>query len=151
MMVSHWSSSHLLGGEGPPKHRIQWINICLGQVGMPRYLPREIASLTQPLVTDSGSVAPLGCCAVLWCKDSGISLGELQGTLMDSDTPSAAPHMNVPWMWPSWGGRFYIWGGLCKGGWTFTLSDQRLCYSPKTLPLWFGGNVCKPGLFLGLR
>lgn len=23
---------------------------------------------------------------------------------MGYDTPSAAPHMNIPWIWPSWGG-----------------------------------------------
>lgn len=38
-MVSCWSSSGLLYGEIPTKHRVQRINKCSGQVAMPRCLP----------------------------------------------------------------------------------------------------------------
>lgn len=37
-VMSHWSSSSGLLGGDCVEHRVQWINICLVQVGMARYL-----------------------------------------------------------------------------------------------------------------
>lgn len=44
--------------------------------------------------------------ALIWCKASGRALGARWRPWMGCDTPSAAPHGNVPCMWPSCGGRF---------------------------------------------
>lgn len=102
LMASCWCSfSGLLCGEIPTKHRVLWINICSGKVGMPRCLPGG-TSLTVSLKTDSRSVASSG---VLWFKASGMNLGDTFGGL--GHLLSFLSHDCPMYVWPSWSGEFY--------------------------------------------
>lgn len=60
--------------------------------------------------------------------------GKVQGIFDGLCSFSAAFHVNIPCMWPSWGGEVYNWDNLCKGGWVFTASHQRLCHISKSSP-----------------
>lgn len=81
--------------------------------------------------------------AVLWDKALGVSLGSTLGVFDDCDTPSTAPHMNVLWIWLSWGGGGLLcsWASLCDRGWMFITPDQRLHHTPRALLLPLGGRV----------
>lgn len=54
--------------------------------------------------------------------------------------------MSVHMAFPGW--EVLNWACLCKGAWVFTVSDLRLCNTPKTLllPPWLGRSLCKPSL-----
>lgn len=116
MVSCLWSPWGLLDGER--KHWVQWIDIHLGWVGRPRYLPRGGGQVWHSLLQISLNLLHhFVSHAMLCCKASAMRLGR---ALWVSDGLwhfLSAPHGHVLWMWPSWGGRFYSWGSLCKGGW----------------------------------
>lgn len=71
----------------PEKQGNQRINICSGQVGMPRYLPQSGTVGHCPLQQTLGLLHHVVSHAALWCKASGVSLGSTLGFFMDCGTP----------------------------------------------------------------
>lgn len=84
------------------KHRVQWIN-GLGQLGMAGTSPGGDKFETV-CCSRSGTAASLGitCSSLLQglSKESGGVWGVFDGFMLVYDPSSAAPHVNVPWMWP---------------------------------------------------
>lgn len=136
-MVSCWSSSGLLYGEIPTKHRVQRINKCSGQVAMPRCLP--LVGKFDTVYYDRLRA----CCITLHhMQSSGARPQEwiwgCLGVLCWFMTPPQLPLMWMSHVRPSRTVESYSWANLCKAGWVFTAYDQRSWHIHKTLHLPLG-------------
>lgn len=133
----------LLGADGPVKDRVQWIAICLGQLGMLRYLPWGGVSWTLPLAAGSGCAALLSISALM----QGLSneSGEHFGALSWMVAPPQLPSWECPMVWPSWVGALQLSQFVREGGCSLPLWGFPTAPKLSSFPLLWG-SLCKPAL-----